>query len=106
MRPRSQLLWCATLLTLALPVAPAVAAEAVDDLRRAVPADAYLFVHARHNPEREYQRAYFEDVWNTAVETRIIERFLEIVTSRIDEEHLAAAERVLDEVRTAAEPID
>jgi hypothetical protein len=91
---------------LALRPAPAAAAEAIADLRRAIPADAYLFVYSKHNPERDFQRAYFEDIWKTAQETQVVDRLIKIVTSRVGEEELAAAKGALDELRTAAEPID
>ena len=76
------------------------------DLRRAVPQDAFLAVYAQHNPERDFQREYYREVWNTVQETQIIERAVKIVTDRIGEEDLEKAKAVLDELRDAAEPID
>lgn len=76
------------------------------DLRRAVPADAYLAIYGKHNPERDFQREYYQEVWKTVQETQIIERALKIVTSRVPEEELEKAKSVLDELRTAAAPID
>ena len=76
------------------------------DLRRAVPADAYMAIYGKHNPERDYQRAYYEDIWNTVGETRIIERVLKIVTDRLPEADVERAKSVFDELCTAAEPLD
>ena len=76
------------------------------DLRRAVPADAYLAIHQRHNPERDYQRAYHEEIWDTIVETRIIERAVKIATDRLSEADVEKAKSIIDELRTAAEPFD
>ncbi len=76
------------------------------DLRRGVPADAYLAIHGKHNPERDYQRAYYEEIWNTVEETRIIERTLKIVTDRLPESDVERAKSVFDELCTATEPLD
>ena len=76
------------------------------DLRRAVPADAYLAMHHKHNPERDYQRAYYEEIWNTIVETRIIERAVKIATDRLPEADVEKAKSIIDELRAAAGPFD
>lgn len=76
------------------------------DLRRAVPTDAYLAIYGRHNPERDFQREYYKAVCDTVRETRIIERAVAIVTSRIPANDLEKAESVLQELREAAAPID
>ena len=52
------------------------------DVRRGVPDDVYLVVYGKHNPERDYQRKYYEEVWKTVQETKIIDRVIKIVTSR------------------------
>ena len=76
------------------------------DLRRAVPADAYLAVYGKHNPERDFQRAYYQEVWNEVQQTRILEKVVKIVTAHVPEGELEKAKSVLDEVRQAASPID
>ena len=49
-------------LLVALGTAPASAANAkAVDIKRVAPADAFLAVYARHNPERDYQREYFAE---------------------------------------------
>jgi hypothetical protein len=83
----------------------AVAGEKALDLRRAVPADAYMVVHGKHNPERDFQREYFKEVWKTVEETKIIERAVEIVTSRLSHDDVDKAKAVLEEIRAAAAPI-
>jgi len=83
----------------------AVAADPVD-LRRGVPDDVYLAVYGKHNPERDYQRQYYEDVWKTVQETQIVDDIIKIVTSQMAEEDVTKAKAVIDELREAAEPID
>jgi hypothetical protein len=80
--------------------------QAAVDLRRAVPQDAYLALYHRHNPERDFQHAYLQEIYDTVQETRIIPRFLDILTSRIEEEHLEEAKSVIEQLRAALEPID
>lgn len=75
-------------------------------LSQAVPSDVYLLAYGRENPEREYLRPYYEEIYNTIQETRIIPRALEIVTSRMEEGDLERAEAVFEEVQSALAPID
>ena len=97
-------------LSLALAVsagwAPAAEEAPSLDVRRAVPAEAYMAVYAKHNPERDFQRRYLEEVWDTVEQTQIVERAVKIVTDRVSEEDLEAAKSILDELREAADPID
>ena len=89
-------------------LAPSVSAQptAVEvDLRRIVPQEAHLAIHARHNPERDYQRPLFAEVWNQFKAERLDERFLEIFTSRMSTGDLADAEAVIDEFYAALEPV-
>ncbi|MHC4401120.1 MAG: hypothetical protein ACYTG0_15700 [Planctomycetota bacterium] len=104
MKLRRSPLW----MVLAVVAPSAMAARAAEplDVRRAVPAEAYLAVYGKHNPERDYQAAYYEEVWNTVRETRIIERAVKIATDRMSAEDIAQAEAILDELREAAAPID
>ncbi|MHB0956556.1 MAG: hypothetical protein ACYC0X_09880 [Pirellulaceae bacterium] len=82
------------------------AADTAADLRRGVPDDVYLVVHGKHNPERDFQRQYYDDVWKTVQETQIIERVVKIVTSRMEEGQLEQAQAVMEELREAAKPIN
>jgi hypothetical protein len=76
------------------------------DLRQAVPADAYMAIHAQHNPERDYQRAYMADIWKTVQDEKLIERISTIITNRVQEKDLDAAKSVAEELKTALAPID
>ncbi len=76
------------------------------DLRRAVPEEAFLVVHAKHNPERDYQRKHYADVWKTVQETKIIDRAVKIVTSRAPEQELEQVKAILEELKEAVSPID
>ncbi|MHB1037724.1 MAG: hypothetical protein ACYC35_24680 [Pirellulales bacterium] len=83
----------------------AAAEEKTLDLRRGVPADAFLAVYGKHNPERDFQKQYYDEVWKTVQETKIVERATKIVTSRLPEKDLKQAEAVLAELKEAAAPI-
>jgi len=85
--------------------AAATQAQALD-LRRAVPEDAYLVIHGRHNPERDYQRRYWREVWETARQTQIVERAVKIITSRMGQDDVGRVEAVVDELREAVAPVD
>jgi hypothetical protein len=75
------------------------------DLCRAVPADAYMVIHGKHNPKRDFQREYFKAVWKAVEETKIVDQVVQIVTSRLPSEKLEQAKGVLEEVKKAAAPI-
>src|SRR4051812_41759674 len=75
------------------------------DIKRAAPTDAFLAVYARHNPERDYQRDYMAAAWKTFQDEHIAERVMNMVTSRVPQEKLAAAKSKWDEVATALAPI-
>ncbi len=94
------------LLLLAVQHAAVARADDALDLRRGVPNDVYMVVHAKHNPERDYQQQYYEEVWKAVQETQILDRVLKIITSRLEEDQLAQASSVIDELREAAKPID
>ena len=99
---------CRIFLVAALAVcaaAPALAQSSAS-LKQAVPTDAHLAIYAQENAEREYQKAYMAEIWQTFQDERIVERLVEIVTSNAPEEELAQARGVLDELKAAAEPID
>lgn len=76
------------------------------DLRRGVPDDVFLVVQKKHNPERDFQQPYYEEVWDTILETGVAERALKIATADIGEEGQARVNRVIEEFHDAAEPID
>lgn len=53
------------------------------DLRDAAPPTAFLAVYGKHNPERDYQKKYYEDIWKTVRSTKIMERSLQIAQRRM-----------------------
>lgn len=79
-------------------------AQAVD-LRKGVPTDVHLAVHGKHNPERDYQGAYYEEILKEFEQERIAPRFVEIITSRMSPKDLAKAEAVFGELRAAVNPV-
>jgi hypothetical protein len=92
------------ILLLAGCVAAAAQPKALE-LRRAVPADMFMVVHGKHNPERDFQRAYYKEVWKTVRETRIITRVIEIVSSQLSPDEVEKAKSVFNEIKQAAAPI-
>jgi len=90
------------LLTTTVSLMVTAAEEKTVDLKRGVPAEAYLAVYSKHNPERDYQREYWKDIYDTVEKTEIVQRVLKIATSRVSGE----AKAVFDELKTAVEPID
>jgi len=85
--------------------AVAAAQQKTLDLRRAVPADAYMVVYGKHNPERDFQRAYYKEVWKAVEETKIVEQAVQIVASHLSREETEKAKAVLEEIKQAAAPI-
>ncbi len=101
------LLFPALLLGLvAVPLATPPAHAAKLNLKRAVPDDVFLLVYAKHNPERDFQQAYYEEIWKAVQETDLINKVVKIVTSQLDDEQISGAKGVLEELRQAADPID
>ncbi|HEX6960486.1 MAG TPA: hypothetical protein VF175_01355 [Lacipirellula sp.] len=76
------------------------------DLQTAIPAEVYMAVYAKHNPERDYQREYLKDAWETAREERIGERIVKLITARVPDEKLEQARSAWEKVREAVEPIN
>ena len=103
----SKLVSISGFLILSIASAPAFAAEtaAATDLRRAVPTTAHMAVYAKHNPERDYQRKYLQDAWDTAQDEQIGQRILKIIASRMPEEKKEHARARWTEIREALEPI-
>lgn len=99
------LLWCLAVLCCAS-LASAAEETVQVDLRRAAPADAYMVVYGKHNPERDYQRVFYEAIFQTLREEKLVERFVEIISSRMPQEQLDKTKGVLQEIRTALEPAD
>jgi hypothetical protein len=74
------------------------------DLRQAALPEAHMVVYGKHNPERDYQVAYMQDVWQTVLDEKIGERLLKIVTSRVPEEKFKDVTDLLNELKAAIDP--
>ncbi|HEY2827101.1 MAG TPA: hypothetical protein VGJ04_05825 [Pirellulales bacterium] len=92
--------------TLAPVWADSPSAVSAVDIKKAVPADAFLAIDFHHNPQRDDQRAHFADVWKTFQDEQIGPRLLKIITSRMPEDKLTSAKAKLDELQTAIAPIN
>jgi hypothetical protein len=75
------------------------------DIKHVVPNDAFLAVYARHNPERDYQRAYLADAVKTFEEEHICQRVMALLTSHMPQDKLDAAKSKWQEISSAIEPI-
>jgi hypothetical protein len=75
------------------------------DLKKAVPVEAHLAIFRQHNPDRDYQREYWKQVWQTAEDEKLAERIVALVTSQIPSDKLESAQPFIDELRAAAEPV-
>ncbi|MFO0897101.1 MAG: hypothetical protein U0836_06680 [Pirellulales bacterium] len=84
----------------------AASASRAEDLQRLASPEAFVAIHSRRNPERDYQREHYARVWRTVQEERLPERLLEFVVARISPDKRAHAEQVLAEVKEAFAPID
>lgn len=76
------------------------------DLREAVPNDCYLAVWSKQNPERNYQRAYEQAVWDTIEETKIVERFFSALRGQMSDAEAEQFQQVQRVLSNALEPID
>ncbi|HTQ37893.1 MAG TPA: hypothetical protein VMJ32_02635, partial [Pirellulales bacterium] len=94
-----------SLVAFSAPVSRAADAPSVDIKHVALP-DAYLAVYARHNPQRDYERAYYEDAWKTIQDEQIGPRILSLITSHMPADKLATAKAKLDELGNALAPIN
>jgi len=96
---------CATILCCS-PLMAVAETAANTDLRRGVPVEAHLAIFGKHNPERDYQTAYLAEICQTVRDEKLVERFLEIVTSRMPEQKLNNAKDLYQEIATALGPAD
>lgn len=76
------------------------------DLRQGVPNQAFLAIHGKHNPERDYQKKYHDEVWQTVKRTMLIEKAIKIATDRLPAEGIEQAKSIIKEIQEAAKPID
>ncbi len=76
------------------------------DLRDAVPPDMFMAVYARHNPERDYQKRHFEEVWKAVEQSRIVERVVQLVQSKMADGDIQQMIKFRDSLKEAIAPID
>ncbi|MEZ6062434.1 MAG: hypothetical protein R3C19_18985 [Planctomycetaceae bacterium] len=75
------------------------------DLREAVPNDTFLAAWHQHNPERDYQSQYYQDIWDTVQETQIADKVMTVIERRMSERDLQKFQEVRRTLETALEPI-
>ncbi|MCC6492867.1 MAG: hypothetical protein IT424_07585 [Pirellulales bacterium] len=80
--------------------------DAKRDIKQGVPAEVHMAIYGRHNPERDYQRKFGEEIINTIKEEKIGRRVIELIGSRIPEDKKQHAKDVWQEFKKAAEPFD
>ncbi|MGB4709367.1 MAG: hypothetical protein WBH50_25820 [Fuerstiella sp.] len=76
------------------------------DLKEAIPADAFLAVYGKHNPERDYQKQHLQAVWDEVEKSRIIERSMQIIQSRMAEGDVEQMMAVRDTLFNAMKPVE
>ncbi len=82
-------------------------AEAEDlNVGQGIPADAYLAVYGRHNPERDFLRKYGEQVWQTVQREKLPERVLALVMAQVPGEQQETLTSISNELREIFAPVD
>jgi len=94
----------ALVLCLALP-GMANSTKTSTNLSAGVPSSAHLAIYVKKNPERDFQKQYWQQIWQTFEEEKIADRFLAAITGQIPEDNLNQARSVLDEIKVALKPI-
>lgn len=77
-----------------------------DGLMEAAPNDAYLAIYAKHNPERDYQQAYYADIRQTVEDTKIVEKFFAAIQKQVPPDQFAQFEMVKNQLLQAVAPIN
>ena len=75
------------------------------ELKDGIPADVFLAVYGKQNPERDYQKQYMKAIWDEVEKTNIIDRMMKIVQNRASEGDLEQMLQVRDTLFKAVEPI-
>ena len=96
-------LFCTLLLGLTAAGISARSAQA--DLKEAIPSDMFLAIHGRHNPERDFQKQYYSEVWKTVQETRIIEKISALISAQMSDTESEQADQVKAALMEALEPV-
>lgn len=76
------------------------------DLKEGIPSDVFIAVHGMSNPERDYQKAYYAEVWNEVESSDILNRLLKIVQSNMSDGDLEQMMAFQETLMTALEPVE
>lgn len=88
-------------------LAPALSQQAhAEDLKEAIPSDMFLAVHAKHNPERDYQADYYREIWKTVEQTRIVERIARMIQSKMADDDVSKMLAFRNSVREALKEVE
>ena len=77
-----------------------------DGLMEAAPNDAYLAIYRKHNPERDYQKAYYAEIRQAIQETRIVDKFFAAIEKQVPAEEFAQFDAIKNQLLQAVSPID
>lgn len=81
-------------------------AAVADGLMEAAPNDAYLAIYSKHNPERDYQNAYYADIRQTVEDTKIVDKFFAAIQKQVPPDQFAQFEMIKNQLLQAVSPID
>lgn len=76
------------------------------DLKEAAPNDSFIAVYHKHNPERDYMKSHYQEVWKTIQQTRLLDRSLQIIQNQIGEADAKQFIAVRDALTTALAPVE
>lgn len=100
---RSALLASMVVAAAAPQITPSAQAQ---DLKEGIPSDVFLAVHGMQNPERDYQKAYYAEVWAEVERSDIINRLFKIVQSNMSENDLEQMMAFQDTLTQALAPVE
>ncbi|MEP3477647.1 MAG: hypothetical protein ABJZ55_00220 [Fuerstiella sp.] len=81
-------------------------ATMADGLMEAAPNDAYLAIYRKHNPERDYQKAFFAEIRQTVEDTKIVDKFFAAIQKQVPPDQFAQFEAIKNQLMQAVAPID
>lgn len=96
----------ASLATLLLAAVCPALAQTELDLREAIPVDSFLAVHAKQNPERDFLKPYYNEIWETIDRENIPEKVLNLIQRRASGDDVEQMLEVRDTLFKAVEPIE
>lgn len=77
-----------------------------DGLMEAAPNDAFLAIYRKHNPERDYQKAYYAEIRQTVQDTKIIDKFFAAIQKQVPADQFAQFDAIKNQLMQAVAPID